>query len=91
VRELNTKVDSPHFRAVFSGDSALFDPRSLRELAQATMPFGKHAGRYLVDLDEGYILWCFKEEVASGQLLEQLKAVYEIKLNGLEFLIRKFR
>ncbi len=88
---MNDFIDSPHFRATPEGSSQPFDPAALQALARAKMPFGKHAGQYLSDLDEGYILWCLKEEVTSGSLLKDLKAVYEIKLNGLEFLLRKFR
>jgi len=61
---------------------------SLVELANAKMPFGKYAGRYLVDLPETYVLWFKGKGYPKGKLGEQMKAMEEIKTNGLEDLIR---
>ena len=33
------------------------DYHQLLKLAQATMPYGKYAGRHLVDLPESYVVW----------------------------------
>ena len=52
------------------------------------MPFGKYAGRPLVDLPDTYIVWFAKKGFPKGELGEMLKLVYEIQLNGLEYLIR---
>jgi uncharacterized protein len=64
------------------------DAKYLLKLAQATMPFGKYAGTRLVDLPERYVLWFAREGFPKGELGEMLKAVYEIKVNGLEYLFR---
>lgn len=62
--------------------------QQLIELANMKMPFGKFQGRYLVDLPEHYIIWYHNKGFPSGKLGEQLGVIYEIKVNGLEHLIR---
>ena len=63
----------------------------LRELAQARMPYGKHAGRLLVDLPEPYVIWLVRNQLPEGQLGKRLLAIYEIKVNGLEALLAPLR
>lgn len=52
------------------------------------MPFGKYKGCLLIDIPERYLLWLQSQEMVKGKLAEQLAMVYEIKLNGLEKLLR---
>jgi uncharacterized protein len=59
----------------------------LVELANTRMPFGKYTGRYLVDLPETYVLWFKGKGYPEGKLGEQLRAIEEIKTNGLEPLL----
>lgn len=68
-----------------------FDHTELLELSQATMPFGKHAGRLLVDLPEPYVVWFAQQGFPAGKLGRQLAVVYEIKVNGLEYLFEPFK
>jgi len=65
------------------------DPLHLKRLALATMPYGKHAGRRLVDLPEPYVVWLVHQPLPKGLLGEQLLEIYEIKVNGLEGLLRQ--
>lgn len=65
--------------------------KSLIELAHAKMPFGKYEGRFLIDLPEHYIVWYHSKGFPKGKLGQQLQLIYEIKLNGLEDLIRNIR
>ena len=58
------------------------------ELAQTKMPFGKFKGRLLVELPESYLVWYKSKGFPAGKLGNQLQLMYEIKLNGLEYLIR---
>ncbi len=60
----------------------------LIKLAHTKMPFGKYEGRYLIDLPEHYVVWYHGKGFPKGQLGEQLRLVYELKLNGLEELVR---
>jgi uncharacterized protein (DUF3820 family) len=64
------------------------DKGALLKLAQATMPFGKYAGRHLVDLPEPYVVWLSRKGFPEGELGELLRTVYEIKVNGLEYLFK---
>lgn len=61
----------------------------LVELANTKMPFGKYAGRYLVDLPEAYVLWFKQQGWPEGKLGERLRAMEEIKVNGLESILRE--
>ncbi|MGA2091295.1 MAG: DUF3820 family protein [Endomicrobiales bacterium] len=56
------------------------------KLARMRMPFGKYANRLLIDIPESYILWLQQKGVVSGELGTMLQIVYEIKVNGLEYL-----
>ncbi len=62
--------------------------KQLIDLANMKMPFGKYQGYYLVDLPEYYIVWYKNKGFPAGKLGEQLATIYEIKVNGLENLIR---
>ncbi len=64
------------------------DKRALLELANTRMPFGKYKGRYLVDIPEPYYVWFRQKGFPQGKLGEMLQAMYEIKVNGLEGLIK---
>ncbi|WP_321366712.1 DUF3820 family protein [uncultured Desulfuromusa sp.] len=64
------------------------DPQQLRILATARMPYGKHAGRLLLDLPEPYVVWLVGHQLPEGLLGRQLLEIYEIKVNGLESLLR---
>ena len=55
------------------------------------MPFGKYEACYLIDLPEYYVVWYNNKGFPKGQLGEQLQLVYELKLNGLEELVRNIR
>ena len=61
------------------------------QLSHAQMPFGKFKGRYLIDLPESYLVWFKQQGFPKGTLGKQLEAISEIKVNGLEELIRTVR
>ena len=67
------------------------DQKQLIQLAHTKMPFGKYEGWYLMSLPEAYVVWFKNKGFPKGQLGEQLKLVYELKLNGLEDMIRTIR
>jgi len=63
----------------------------LLKLAGYKMPFGKYKDRLLIDLPESYIIWFRQKGFPPGELGEMLASVYEIKLNGLEYLFDQYR
>ena len=67
------------------------DPQALLELAGTRMPFGKYKGRRLCDLPEPYLVWFHQKGFPKGKLGMQLSAMYEIKLNGLEYLLKPLK
>lgn len=67
------------------------DPQYLLKLARTKMPFGRYRGLLLVDLPEPYVVWFSRKGFPKGELGEMLRSVYEIKVNGLEYLFRPLK
>jgi len=65
------------------GDRAL-----MKKLLKTRMPFGKYKGTLLLDLPEPYVVWFYQQGLPKGELGEMLYTIYEIKVNGLEYLFR---
>ena len=63
----------------------------LLKFANARMPFGKYAGRLLIDLPEPYVVWFRQKGFPKGELGEMFGLLYEIKVNGLDYLFDPFR
>ncbi len=60
----------------------------LIKLANTRMPYGKYKGRYLVDVPEPYYVWYREKGFPKGKLGDMMMEMFEIKVNGLEYLIR---
>ena len=63
----------------------------LIKLAHTKMPYGKYKGRNLIDLPEHYVVWYNNKGFPEGKLGDMLRLVYELKLNGLEEIIRNIQ
>ena len=63
----------------------------LKKLAEMKMPFGKYKGVPLIDLPEPYVVWFARNGFPKGELGRLMHTLHEIKVNGLEDLIRPFR
>jgi uncharacterized protein (DUF3820 family) len=67
------------------------NPQMLVDLARMRMPFGRYEGRLLCDLPETYLVWFNQKGFPPGELGVLLAALYEIKLNGLEYLLKPLK
>ena len=79
------------FISLFLSSKKMTNQELLVKLAHTKMPFGKYEGYHLIDLPEYYVVWYANKGFPKGQLGEQLKLVHELKLNGLEELVRNIR
>jgi len=59
----------------------------LLQLVKMKMPFGKYKDRLLCDLPVSYLEWFARKGFPTGKLGMLLQTLYEIKLNGLEYLL----
>ena len=67
------------------------NPELLKDLVTMKMPFGKYKGRTLCDLPESYLVWFHQEGFPPGKLGALIATLYEIKLNGLEYLLKPLK
>jgi uncharacterized protein (DUF3820 family) len=70
---------------------ATLDPEVLLKIAKTRMPFGKYKGRLLIDLPEPYVIWFAEKGFPKGELGRMLNILYEVKVNGLEYLFKPLR
>lgn len=64
------------------------DNAALLEAINQTMPFGKYAGRKLLELPEPYLVWFHQQGFPDNKLGSQLALIHEIKVNGLETMLK---
>ena len=86
-KESNNSEKSFRSDAVASEDME----EQLLALAEYRMPFGKYQGRKLIDLPQPYVVWFAQKGFPKGRLGAMLAIVYEIKVNGLEYLFEPLR
>ncbi|MCP2044876.1 DUF3820 family protein [Pontibacter sp. HSC-36F09] len=63
------------------------DSSMLIELVRMKMPFGKYKDTVLCYLPVSYLEWFAREGFPPGKLGMLLATLYEIKINGLEYLL----
>ena len=68
-----------------------FTHEHLIKLANWQMPFGKYSGRALIDLPEEYLFWFQKKGFPSGELGELMKFCLDLKIEGLDSLVRPLK
>lgn len=69
-------------------DAPMPDGNLLVSLKKMEMPFGKYKGWILYKLPVSYLEWFARKGFPKGKLGMQLQTLYEIKLNGLEYLLK---
>lgn len=67
------------------------DTKILIDLVTVRMPFGKHKGKLLCDIPIEYLEWFKRKGFPPGKLGMQLGTLFEIKLNGLEYLLKPLK
>ena len=60
---------------------------ALEKLVLMKMPFGKYAGRALVDLPGNYLAWFAREGFPQGELGQLLELMHTLDHNGLRGLL----
>lgn len=63
----------------------------LLDLVKTKMPFGKYKGILICNLPEPYLVWFYQKGFPEGKLGMLLSTMYEIKLNGLEYLLKPLK
>ena len=72
-------------------DASGLNPELLLQLVQMKMPFGKFKDTLLCDLPVAYLEWFARKGFPKGKLGVLLQTVYEIKLNGLGYLLEPLK
>ncbi|MBA3972428.1 MAG: DUF3820 family protein [Bacteroidetes bacterium] len=67
------------------------NPELLLQLVSMKMPFGRFKDTILCDLPVSYLEWFQRKGFPDGKLGMLLQTIYEIKLNGLEDLLKPLR
>jgi uncharacterized protein (DUF3820 family) len=67
------------------------DSNMLTELVRMKMPFGKYKDTVLCHLPVSYLEWFAREGFPPGKLGMLLATLYEIKINGLEYLLEPLK
>ncbi|WP_299823957.1 DUF3820 family protein [uncultured Pontibacter sp.] len=68
-------------------DTSQPDSDILVSLVRMKMPFGKYKDTLLCNLPVSYLEWFYRQGFPEGKLGMQLATIYEIKINGLEYLL----
>lgn len=67
------------------------NPEILKDIVTQKMPFGKYKDTIIADLPVSYLEWFQLEGMPPGKLGMMLSTIYEIKLNGLEYLLTEIK
>ncbi len=67
------------------------NPEILTELVRFKMPFGKYKDVIIADLPVSYLEWFAGKGFPAGKLGMLLATIYEIKINGLDHLLKPLR
>lgn len=63
------------------------DPNLLLDLVKMQMPYGKYKGYLICNIPESYLLWYKDKGFPKGKLGDLMATMFEIRVNGLEYLL----
>lgn len=69
----------------------MLEKENMLKLARMKMPFGKYAGRVLIDLPEEYLLWFEKQGFPKGELGQLLALCLALKIEGLDVVVKPLK
>lgn len=67
------------------------DPTILEDLVTKRMPFGQYKGKLICEIPEHYLIWFSRKGFPPGKLGIWLETMYEIRLNGLTYLLDRLK
>ena len=67
------------------------DATVLQQLVDMKMPFGKYKDELICDLPVFYLEWFHSKGFPKGKLGMLLATMYEIKTNGLDYLLKPLK
>ncbi len=67
------------------------DSTLLLQIVSMKMPFGRYKDTLLCNLPVSYLEWFQRKGFPTGKLGVLLQTIYEIKLNGLEYLLEPLK
>ncbi|MGO2473534.1 MAG: DUF3820 family protein [Vibrio litoralis] len=71
----------------------MLEKENLIKLARMPMPFGKYAGRMLIDLPEEYLLWfdTSNKGFPDNELGRLMQLCLALKIEGLDSLVKPLK
>lgn len=89
--DMKSTNDTSNDTSISSATTLTPNPDMMYKLVNTPMPFGKYKGWMLIDLPEPYVVWFYANGFPTGPLGDLLHMLYEVKLNGLEYLFKPLR
>ncbi|MDC0610572.1 DUF3820 family protein [Vibrio sp.] len=70
----------------------MLNQENLLKLTRIKMPFGKYAGRLLIDLPEEYLLWFErKSQFPDGELGQLMQLCLALKIEGVDSVLKPLK